>query len=106
MKCVSGPSVSDYSILYWVSAKRPLRVPPSTCGCTSQSLRLAVARLFTSGGETVSSLPTGASQIMKVPVRESKIEGKPSSSHDAPLPKGDRNENPNGIGLFALLLED
>ena len=27
-------------------------------------------------------------------------------SHDAPLPKGDRNENPRGIGLFALLAED
>jgi serine O-acetyltransferase len=28
------------------------------------------------------------------------------SLHDLPLPKGDRNENPEGIGLFALLAED
>lgn len=27
-------------------------------------------------------------------------------SHDAPLPKGDRNNNPRGIGLLALLAED
>ena len=27
-------------------------------------------------------------------------------SHDAPFPKGDRNGNPRGIGLFALLAED
>ncbi len=27
-------------------------------------------------------------------------------SHDAPLPSGARNENPRGIGLFALLAED
>ena len=27
-------------------------------------------------------------------------------SHDTPLPKGDRDENPRGIGLLALLAED
>lgn len=27
-------------------------------------------------------------------------------SHDAPLPKGDRNENPPGLGLLALVAED
>jgi serine O-acetyltransferase len=27
-------------------------------------------------------------------------------SHDAPLPRGDRDENPQGIGLLALLAED
>ena len=27
-------------------------------------------------------------------------------SHDAPLPRGDRNQNPCGIGLLALLAED
>lgn len=53
-----------------------------------------------SEGGAVSSPPTGTSKIMEIPVRE-----KPSS-HDAPLPMGDRNENPGGIGLFALLLED
>lgn len=30
----------------------------------------------------------------------------PSYSHNAPLPKGDRNENPHDIGLLALLSED
>lgn len=53
----------------------------------------------------MSSLPTATSQIMKVPVGESKIGDKPSA-HDAPLPRGDRNENPGDIGLLALLLED
>ncbi len=28
------------------------------------------------------------------------------SPHDAPMPKGDRNENPRGIGLLALIAED
>jgi hypothetical protein len=27
-------------------------------------------------------------------------------SHDAPLPRGDRNLNPRGIGLLSLLRED
>ena len=27
-------------------------------------------------------------------------------SHSAPLPRGDRDENPRGIGLLALLAED
>jgi serine O-acetyltransferase len=27
-------------------------------------------------------------------------------SHDAPLPRGDRNQNPRGVGLWALLTED
>jgi hypothetical protein len=27
-------------------------------------------------------------------------------SHAAPLPRGDRDENPRGIGLLALLAED
>lgn len=27
-------------------------------------------------------------------------------AHDAPFPQGDRDENPRGIGLFALLAED
>lgn len=31
---------------------------------------------------------------------------RPAPSHDAPLPMGDRNENPPGIGFFALVAED
>ncbi len=27
-------------------------------------------------------------------------------SHDVPMPKGDRNQNPSGLGLWALLAED
>lgn len=30
----------------------------------------------------------------------------PAPSHDAPLPRGDRNENPAGLPLLALLAED
>jgi serine O-acetyltransferase len=50
----------------------------------------------------VSSLP--ANEIMKPPVSELKIDNKPS--HDVPFPVGDHSENPAGIGLLALLLED
>jgi serine O-acetyltransferase len=39
--------------------------------------------------------PGGESEIKEMP-----------PSHDVPLPKGDRNENPRGIGLLALLAED
>jgi serine O-acetyltransferase len=31
---------------------------------------------------------------------------RPPPSHDAPLPTGERNENPPGIGLLALIAED
>ena len=32
--------------------------------------------------------------------------GEPPPSHDAPLPRGDRNLNPRGLGLVALVFED
>lgn len=52
----------------------------------------------------MNSLPTDASQIVNAPVSESKTGDQPS--HDAPFPIGDHNENPAGIGLLPLLLED
>ena len=53
----------------------------------------------------MSSLPPSAPQILTVRGGDPEIGEKPSL-HDAPLPKGDRNENPSGIGLFALIAED
>jgi serine O-acetyltransferase len=37
---------------------------------------------------------------------ETRVPHVETPSHDAPLPVGDRNANPPGIGLFALLAED
>jgi serine O-acetyltransferase len=56
-------------------------------------------------GDAVSTLPTITPEHRKVPDRETENEER-QPSHDAPLPKGDRNENPRGIGLLALLAED
>lgn len=53
----------------------------------------------------MSDLPTISPQPQAAPGGEPGIEEQ-LPSHDAPLPKGDRNENPRGIGLFALLAED
>lgn len=53
----------------------------------------------------MSDLPTITPQPRTVPGGEPEIEEQ-LPSHDAPLPKGDRNENPRGIGLLALLAED
>jgi hypothetical protein len=53
----------------------------------------------------MSILPTSTPQIRTVPGGEPEIEEQ-SPSHDAPLPKGDRNENPRSIGLLALLAEN
>ena len=38
--------------------------------------------------------------------RKESPSGEPPPSHDAPLPRGDRNLNPQGLGLVALVIED
>lgn len=53
----------------------------------------------------MSDLPINTDKFSAVPGGEPGIEELPPS-HDAPPPKGDRNANPRGIGLFALLAED
>ena len=35
-----------------------------------------------------------------------RLEARPPPSHDQPLPEGDRNENPPGLGLLGLVAED
>jgi serine O-acetyltransferase len=45
-------------------------------------------------------------QHLALSTKEPKNEEEQLPSHDAPLPKGDRNENPRSIGLLALLKED
>jgi len=56
-------------------------------------------------GVAMSVLTPVTSQLGTEPGRVPEIDDQPPS-HDAPMPKGDRNENPHGIGLFALLAED
>ena len=53
----------------------------------------------------MSTLPIITIQTHTVQGAESELEEQ-TPSHDAPLPKGDRNENPRGVKLFALLAED
>ena len=56
-------------------------------------------------GDAMSDLPNNAYQPLTTSNGESQIK-EPLSPHDMPPPRGDRNENPRGIGLFALLAED
>jgi serine O-acetyltransferase len=63
------------------------------------------APLSESAEVAMSALPAITPHLRKVP------DGKPEftdqqPSHDSPFPKGDRNENPRGVGLLALLAED
>jgi len=53
----------------------------------------------------MSVLPTSTSRFRTAQGGELEPEER-LPSHDAPLPKGDRNENPRGIALLALLAED
>jgi len=57
-------------------------------------------------GVAVSDTPIITPKLQTVAGVEPKIEKGQPPSHDAPLPKGDFNENPQGIGLLALLAED
>jgi serine O-acetyltransferase len=53
----------------------------------------------------MSALPNITIRTNTVQGTESELEEQ-TPSHDAPLPKGTRNDNPRGIKLFALLAED
>jgi serine O-acetyltransferase len=63
-----------------------------------------VAEIFNFAGIDVSVLPTNESQN-KMPDKVQEIETA-STYHSAPMPKGIHNENPQDIGLLALLVED
>ena len=53
----------------------------------------------------MSTSPTITPRLGTLHGGERELEDRPPS-HDAPMPKGDRDENPRGIGLLALLAED
>jgi serine O-acetyltransferase len=52
-----------------------------------------------------SVVPIAPPARQDAPGKQSREVGDPPT-HDAPMPRGDRNANPRGIGLLALLAED
>ena len=77
-----------------LSGKRVGQIYPEVCGndCLSDDFRSARVTRLVSESATTPSAKGMAEEVVP--------------SHDAPFPKGDRNGNPRGIGLLALLAED
>ena len=99
-------------------SRAPATSPSSTavadCGwrtsCSTWAALISVPeatpRPFGRRSETTRAATSGSNSGIHCGPGKESPSGEPPPSHDAPLPQGDRNLNPAGIGLVALVVED